>query len=378
MLVFWSSFSLAQEGVEKEWLFVSFINGHNNLNDEALADINEMETVGSTDDIHVVVQWGNQKSSTKRLYITQDSDPKKVNSVVVQDFKKKVDMGNVSEFVDFVTWAIQKYPAKRIFVNVWNHGSGWRPASFSTRDISYDDNTGNAISTMQLGEALATVSQALGRPIDIYGSDACLMAMAELASQLKNSDLYMVSSEDLEPGDGWPYAQFLNEWNQDATADTVDIAKKLTSLYVEKYVTDGVYDITLSVVDLSQQSDFEAAMSEFGAEVLKLSSPQLQVLSKKLKRISSIYYFDYVDLGQILDETFQLNLTQDLTKATMNAQKAFKNLVVDNQVGFERSEASGLSIWFPDQYRLENLRELYTELEWEKSAQWLRAVEVLQ
>ena len=107
---------------------------------------------------------------------------------------KDCDMGDYKNLVDFVKWGTDNFPAKHYFVAVWNHGSGWhfqdakiKSGEVSINDISFDDNTGHAITTEQLGTAMAEIKLHIGRNVDIYGSDACLMQMLEVAGEMKNS-----------------------------------------------------------------------------------------------------------------------------------------------------------------------------------------------
>ncbi len=72
-------------------------------------------------------------------------------------------MGDYKNFIDFVMWGVQKFPAKKYFVVIWNHGSGWHSLMnllsrskhnhSPTSDISHDDYTGNKITTVEMGYA---------------------------------------------------------------------------------------------------------------------------------------------------------------------------------------------------------------------------------
>ena len=56
--------------------------------------------------------------------------------------------------------------------------------------------------------------------IDVIGFDACLMAMLETAYALRDSGSVMVASEELEPGDGWSYDNFLRRLSPTPPAPT--------------------------------------------------------------------------------------------------------------------------------------------------------------
>ena len=60
--------SLSAFAAEKEWTYLVFMNGNNNLDSYGAMDINELESIGSTDKINVVVQWASlDAGSVKRV-----------------------------------------------------------------------------------------------------------------------------------------------------------------------------------------------------------------------------------------------------------------------------------------------------------------------
>jgi hypothetical protein len=92
-------------------------------------DVNEMELVGSNSQLNIVVQIDRYSgaftgdgdwSDTRRYLIIQDSDLNHIASPVVESVGE-VDTGNPQTLIDFVTWAVQNYPAK------------YRPGICSTR-----------------------------------------------------------------------------------------------------------------------------------------------------------------------------------------------------------------------------------------------------
>ncbi|NLH39889.1 MAG: hypothetical protein GX445_07500, partial [Elusimicrobia bacterium] len=164
---------------QKEWTVMVYLNAKNNLEPFGISDMNEMEMVGSNDNLNIVVQFGRIKGydttngdwkTTRRYYVTKDTDTKTINSQMVADLGK-VDMGDYKSLIDFGKWVKQNYPAKKYLLVVWNHGSGWEKSMGLpiTKGISYDDETGNHINTPQLGMALKEIGK-----IDILNFDACL------------------------------------------------------------------------------------------------------------------------------------------------------------------------------------------------------------
>jgi Clostripain family len=103
------------------------------LEQDLFTDFNEAERVGSTDQVHIVAQLDRFRgaysgdgnwTSTRRYYITQDSDLNTINSQLVQDMGE-LNMSNPATLVDFATWAIQTFPADHYVLILSDHGMGW-------------------------------------------------------------------------------------------------------------------------------------------------------------------------------------------------------------------------------------------------------------
>src|ERR1700681_4764617 len=73
-----------------------------------------------------------------------------------------------------------------------------------SRAIAFDDQAKDFLDNMELKRALGEMKKLLGRPLDIIGFDACLMAMLEVNYQIMATARYAVGSEEEEPGNGWP------------------------------------------------------------------------------------------------------------------------------------------------------------------------------
>ena len=228
------------EKVQKEWTIMVFINGKNDLEPYALKDMNEMEMVGSTDKLNIVTQTGRidgydssdgDWKGVRRYYIEKDADTGKVNSTLAADLGS-VDMGDWRSLAEFGRWAKAAYPAKKYMLIVWNHGSGWEKSGKRrvTKGISYDEETNNHITTPQLGAALA----AMGK-VDVYGSDACLMQMAEVVYEIKDSADYIVGSEETEPGDGYTYNTFVGPVAANPGMSPAELAKVAVDAYSDHY-----------------------------------------------------------------------------------------------------------------------------------------------
>ncbi|MCK5357206.1 MAG: hypothetical protein KAJ48_02325, partial [Elusimicrobiales bacterium] len=173
------------EKIEKEWTIMVFMNAKNNMEKYGLKDVNEMEMVGSSDKVNIIVELGRVKKysisngnwkEARRYYIEKDANPNEITSPVVKEFIN-VNMGNWRRLASFGKWVKKNYPAKHYMLIVWGHGSGWEKTDKSMPDkgLSYDYETGKHFTTPELGRAIEKIGK-----LDIYGSDACLMQMASV------------------------------------------------------------------------------------------------------------------------------------------------------------------------------------------------------
>jgi hypothetical protein len=367
---------------EKDWTFLIFLNGNNSLDDFGPININQAETVGSTDQVNIVVQWASLKNGdVRRLLVKKDNDPNTVTSPIVQTLPS-VDMGDYHSVVDFVKWGVANYPAKHYFLDIWDHGSGWHSKKFrglKPMDISLDENTGHMITTAQLGEALKESAAVIGHKIDIYGSDACLMAMAEVAQEMSDSVNVYVGSQEVEPGAGWPYGDFMQMWAANPSATPQQIGQMLVKAYVASYKggSNGTDNVTFSAFDMAYLPQIDAAVKSMGAAVQKLSSTEKAKVATAFSNTQSYTMPDYVDFGDLLGVLQQASISTMDAGMYTSAKAAEKQFVIaSDQNGYDK--ATGLSIWGPsDKSTYSQYADLYSVLQFQLATQWGDALKYL-
>ena len=123
----------------------------NNLEIAGLWDVNEMEGVGSSSDVNILVEIDRSAdyaeddgdwTETRRYYIQQDNDPNVITSPVMQELGE-TDTGDPNSVADFAIWGITNYPAQKYMLVLWDHGGAWI-------SHSSDEDTGNDIDLPEL------------------------------------------------------------------------------------------------------------------------------------------------------------------------------------------------------------------------------------
>lgn len=347
----------APAAVEREWLVLVFINGVNDLGILGFAnsDINEMEAVGSTDRVAVVVEFGilGQDGSADRnlqfqrgaktIFVTRDADANAITSPVIYT-SNDADMGSEANFVRFVKRGLRRYPARKTAIVLWNHGAG-------RLGIASDDVTGNQMDIDTLGLALRQISQTLGRKIDLLATDACLMQMASVAYEWKDSAEVIVGSEEEIPGPGYPYTPIL----AGLTGNPGMGAEQLGALIVDSFVASYNRDATLSALRTSALPVFVRALNAWVAAVK--SDPQAFAAASSPALINSVSRFSFRDSKDLVDYIEKVSAAPGVGQGAKDAGAALKRQISGSLVIRKGSKpanrkpyskAEGLAIYVPD------------------------------
>lgn len=255
----------------KDWTILVYMAADNDLSPYALWDLAEMEgrfagktKAGSTLKSDLVVQVDtDDQSGVRRLHMFQRDDrpyqsPKSksefagldLNSVaspvisMESEIALQVKPSHAERLHAFLKWALREYPSENTMVVLWGHGQGWTayPAEQAPRlgrlmsetDIPAIVHTlpqpttrtafGGVLFLPQTGERLTipelrnifsevVTSTLEGNPIDLYVSDACLMQMAEVATELAPFTRYISGSAQVQSFLGLPYRRLMYEIN---------------------------------------------------------------------------------------------------------------------------------------------------------------------
>ena len=353
--------------ITAEWTIMVYLDADNNLESAGIDDINEMEMVGSTSEVNIVVQVdripysvlasSNQGyadntsngnwTTTRRYYITQDFNPVLINSPLKIDLGE-LNMGDPQTLVDFANWAANNYPAKKYLLVIWNHGGGFRSLNLA-KDIAWDDtNGGDKITMPELESALSMISAQIGKNIDIVGMDACLMAMTEVAYQIKDDADILVTSEESEPEGGWPYDTILSQLVSNPLMSPEELATDIVDKYIYSYPFSNV---TQSAIDLSYMDTLAGQLSNLA---LAIMSDSLTPKSKYiLAAASSQYYgdYDFIDLYDFCNKILIYSNSLAVKNIVLSIQQTLNSAVIKSSYsGLGVSRSQGLSIYFPYYY----------------------------
>jgi hypothetical protein len=223
---------------DHKWTILGYFDG-NNSEDQTpgghsyvIQDLQEMEQVGSTDQVQVVVMLGSFKTEGNcRYYDVEyhpDEPPDVISSEVLVDLGKK-DMSDPAILREFISYGAGNYPAERYMLIISDHSRGWK--GLCSDEVNGD---GDWMSLPELSFALS------GFYFDIVWLYAPSTATAEMAYQIKDRGEYMIASQfNSYPDSIMGSAQWLAQLTGNPDINTRDFARD--------DVTEGIYNTAQSI-----------------------------------------------------------------------------------------------------------------------------------
>ena len=367
------------------------------LEQDIYVDLNEAERVGSNDQVHIVAQVDRYSrgfrgdgdwDSTKRFYVTYDPDLNRVSSQEIMDLGE-VNMSAGESLVDFVTWAVETFPADKHVLILSDHGMGWpggwsdpAPGGQGPRDIPLASALGDELFLMELDEALGNIREQTGiDKFELVGLDACLMGQVEVFDALAPHARYAVASEETEPALGWAYAGFLGGLTKNPGIDGADLSRLIVQSYVaedERILDDraradmlkgssrGFFGLP-SAQQVAQQMEDSATLAAVDLQALPALMDSLNALAYALQQAdqqavarartyaqsyTSVFgsnvqpsYLDLANFTQLLKgETRNDAVAQAADQVLASIDKA----VIAEKHGRSKPGSRGISIYFPN------------------------------
>jgi hypothetical protein len=374
---------MAKSVTKKLWTVMAYMAGDNNLDPEGVTDLKEMKEVGSTDNLNIVAQFDRATGHVAQRYYVRKGGTIANDAVISLG---KVNTGDPKRLYEFIQWAVTNYPADHYLLDLWNHGQGWndtdiyagerfrslrrlaagpiRHALFHTpvrktledaksdavcRAILLDDDAKDFLDNKELKKVLADAAKLIGKKVDILGMDACLMSMAEVGYQICEIADFMVSSEQTEPGAGWPYATILGPLAKNPSMTPRDFSSLIVTQYLASYKSTD--DVTYSACDLSQAEALITAITGL-AKVLKASLSDSAARQRLLTVHSKVQTYavpDNIDLVDFCSLLMNAGPSQEIASACRNVKAAVQTSYVFKQgyKGKNVRNSNGLAIYFP-------------------------------
>jgi hypothetical protein len=352
-----------------EWTIIVYSAADDEVLEENMwFDLNEMELVGSNSQMNIVVQIDRYASAftgdgdwtdTRRYWITQDNDLDHINSPIVESIGE-VDTGSPQTLIDFVTWAVLNYPARKYALVMSDHGGGWT-GGFSDMSVS-------SASTLSIPEIVSSIEQVRQNTgldkFELIGFDACLMGQIEVFGSLYPYSNFMVASEEVIPGYGWSYAAWLGQLAQNPAVDGGGLSQSIVSTYVTndtllsggrvsaEEISQEESTTTLSAVQSARVPDVIAAMNRFVSSITGLD----QGLVAEARTYTRSYFSafgeevppSFIDLGNFAEVLTTLTDDAGIQQAAVQLKSTISSAVVAEKHGMNMTGSNGIAFHFPD------------------------------
>lgn len=375
------------------------------LEQDIFLDLNEAERIGSTERVRIVAQLDRYQggfsgdgdwTGTRRYFVTQDNDLNRIGSQLIEEIPE-ANMADGQTLVDFVTWAIENYPADKYVLIMSDHGIGWpggwsdpNPKGPTDNSIPLAAALGDELFLQELDDALEQIRAQTGiTQFELVGMDACLMGQLEVFSALAPHARYAVASQEVEPALGWAYTGFLRELVSNPDMTGADLSRAIVESYIvedQRIVDDaarqemfgrgglnglfGLFGggggnvvsqeqaaaqlgkgVTITAVDLAAIPNLITAVNDFAYALQDESQPLVAQARNYAQSFTNVFGNNvppsYIDLGNFVQVLQQQTGNSTVKQRGDAVMTALSQAIVAEKHGPDKPGASGVAFYFP-------------------------------
>ncbi len=339
----------------------------------ATDDLKEIYSLRNSlpDDVNIVVQAGGAKAWSSEYSSVISKDKRNrfhlTKSGYVKDSQdSRVNMGSESSLEDFVEWGLETYPAEKVGLVFWDHGSAMGGCCF---DEQYSS---DGLTPAEVASAVPTAISKSGynQNLEFIGYDCCLMSIQDIAGLNAQYANYMIASQESEWGYGWSYDKFVD--NLMSKKSTTTILKACVDGFSQD--TTSSYnnwgdpnDQTLAYYNLQNWAAYENAWEDFAdylsTSVIKSSSNWTtftKVVNQAQKygydsdsnyqKYNGGYCYDIFDVKDFLNKIKSSNdykNNSSLMTKVSTIETAYTGLGIYSKCGSAAGNSNGLCFFCP-------------------------------
>lgn len=403
--------SNASVKAQAKWTFMVYLDADNDLETFGIRDFNEMEKVGSSDEVNIIVQmdripgYDNSNGNwtdARRYRITKDVNTNLFSSTLLQSIGE-VNMGDPNTLSSFIDWATTNYPADNYALVLWDHGGGWqkKKSTYDPRHIapnSWTEKSGNLYKSLPINlgfsrnpaqltgtpskkefpEALRNLQHNLLRPTNVL-KNVCVDQTS--GDELKNGEVssaltaagtninligfdacLMAMIENAFPlrnlGDvmvGSEETEPGDGWPYDLiltelVSTPTMTASALAEVIVQKYeqsYNGSGESITQSAIDLNLIPDVANKLNLFTQAIITNNTLWDELDQLRLE-VDKFAQPEHKDLWHIADRMQQLSTDANVDAAAANLKTAISNCIIQYYSYLpDFPNSKGLAIYFP-------------------------------
>ncbi|MBN1524294.1 MAG: pre-peptidase C-terminal domain-containing protein [Spirochaetales bacterium] len=172
--------------------------------------------------------------------------------------RAEINSGILADTTAFLDWALANYPADGYMYSIYDHGTGFNDTTAegtsSARGIGLDNSSDDCLTHRELGLAFDHIKAVIGRNLDLFYADACLMGGVELAFELRDNTDYILFSEEEFPVNYWSFEALstITDSPVGVTAEQIGTAFCDSAYEFFSLLETGLKNFTLSLVRLDE------------------------------------------------------------------------------------------------------------------------------
>lgn len=340
---------------DRSWTVLIYLDGDNDLEEQAFNEIKEMESVGSTSDVNIIVYvdyFSDQDLHTSEAEcynITKDVSNNETiwSSPLVTPLPTEPNMGDPYTLLEFIKFGQIHSEANNYLLILWDHGAGYKGACV--------DETNNSDWLLPHELSMVLENDTIN-PINVVAFDTSYMGQLEIAYEIRNRTELIVFSEEQIPETGFPYHRFLHTLVLYPQMTALEIAQEIVRRYNEAYTPLGDYydqtspntKIGLSVLNTTRVTHVIGWLDTLIDQLLEPSFLELNYEGICASRGATLYFKqpDFIDLGAFAYQLSQILIDPQLQFLSYNITLAVLYTIVFEQHLGGLPGASGLAINF--------------------------------
>jgi Clostripain family. len=195
------------------------------------------------------------------------------------------------------------------------------------------------------------------------------MSNFEVAYQAEPYVKYIVSSEESEPGEGWPYNSILDILDKNPGISTPEFCCEMVKTYTKAYNEWGQSNVTQSAFDLSKVKDTAKSLDLLAKALIDQMPDVIRTIGRAQNKSKSFFYYTLWDASHFCKVLSGLTQESNVNKAAQNVVKEFeansgKFILAESHLGKDYDQCCGASVYLiPPPH---NVSKYYTDLEFSK------------
>ena len=329
------------KNTQKAWTVLVYLAGDNNLDEWGFYSLNLMaQGLVSDKDVQVVIFFDHLGANAELIEVAPGSWSR------IADYGEP-DTGNPDTLRDFLILGLSQYPAERTLLVLWDHGGGWKT-------FGVDDTSHTRMSMDGIAGAMAEAELSTQKKIDITVFDACLMAMVEVAAELRQVTQYMVASTYTVDSDGFPYDLMLSR----LITNTYDSTEAIAHGFADDYYTFCIKSnskaaLSVAAVDESKLNVLMDAIDGLSKELIaNMDGMHGEINSARAVAEHQVWgghmgVFWYIDLWVFADELIKSSANPSIDGYASAVQTLLTDAVYHRHSNNVDNFSYGLTISFP-------------------------------